>query len=683
MKEDNTPTVTARRREPTAKQRLRTALARESKDEAKTKTPELRIGDARAAPEASFTATAGAPVLVGKFKKRQLSKSWLPTHIYHAKRAHMTPPLEPSWRFAIPLTPTEKSYRLTHRASILRGCVAWDTSYMSSIQVIGHEQSLIKLLRALSVPEVQLTGSSSMSWLCGVRSWSGWLCERDNGMPPIAPATLLWSPPDSAEASRELLFRLHPSAFLQVWQELLKLAKMQRPAVTVHDLRFELGSIEVSGPAASEALVHILHPFNSESKTLKQWPSLANVTNVAILPRNLVVGFSMVDPRLRPASRTRAATSDVGAEARLEIFSVWPHENEQKAFELLNAEVRRESCKKLISQKAINKRKAETLLGEQPPGLSSDPSIPLLLYTAQRKKKGSASDSWILLLPWQYVLPAWYCLMHVPLSSGGQPRFGGLREHKQMFFENNAPWFPGDFPGTKAGWAWELTEREQRKTDWEKRPKSKRIQWETIDLGTGEKGEVGCGWACDWEYLYKGSEARQEESTKPNSTESAATNQTQPDYISQDIISHETGNIRGISTGALVTISMFFVNRGHASTCARIYRLPASDPELRERWLALNSKKQPPSRSDQVAGASAATYKAQPHVPPATDLVGFVTSGNYNLGEGQATAIGSVRLSQLLEDPETVSMGGRFSGFCIVRDAGVSMGRLAGWEVCS
>jgi ribonuclease P/MRP protein subunit POP1 len=252
-----------------------------------------------------------------------------------------------------------------------------------------------------------------------------------------------------------------------------------------------------------------------------------------------------------------------------------------------------------------------------------------------------------------------------------------------MFFESNAPWFPGDFPGLKAGWAWELTEREQRKTDWEKRPKSKRIQWETVDLGTGEKGEIGRGWACDWEYLYKGSEARPEKSTEQNSTESAPMNQSQPNYLGQAIISPATRNIADISTSALVTISMFFVNRGHVSTCARIYRLPASDSELRKRWLALNSKKQSPSRSDQVAGASAATGKAQPHVPPATDLVGFVTSGNYNLGEGQATAIGSVRLSHLLEDPETVSIGGRFSGLCIVRDTGVSVGRLASWEVCS
>ena len=77
------------------------------------------------------------PVPPARFRKRQKDKSWLPTHLFHAKRAHMTPPKEPLWGFAVPLKPTEKSYRKTHRATTSRGAIAWDTSYMSAIELRG------------------------------------------------------------------------------------------------------------------------------------------------------------------------------------------------------------------------------------------------------------------------------------------------------------------------------------------------------------------------------------------------------------------------------------------------------------------------------------------------------------------------------------------------------------------
>jgi ribonuclease P/MRP protein subunit POP1 len=46
-----------------------------------------------------------------------------------------------------------------------------------------------------------------------------------------------------------VLVRVHPATFLQLWDEIMKVAKMQRPPVMVEDLRFEIGSIEITGPA--------------------------------------------------------------------------------------------------------------------------------------------------------------------------------------------------------------------------------------------------------------------------------------------------------------------------------------------------------------------------------------------------------------------------------------------------
>jgi hypothetical protein len=34
---------------------------------------------------------------------------------------------------------------------------------------------------------------------------------------------------------------------------------------------------------------------------------------------------------------------------------------------------------------------------------------------------------------------------------------------------------------------------EKRKAEWEKRPKGRRIEWESVDLGKGRRGELGLG----------------------------------------------------------------------------------------------------------------------------------------------------------------------------------------------
>ena len=91
--------------------------------------------------------------------------------------------------------------------------------------------------------------------------------------------------------------------------------------------------------------------------------------------------------------------------------------------------------------------------------------------------------------------------MYYNLTSGGTSRFGGLDQRRQILFEHGQPWFPADMAGTEAGKAWERTQSELRFDEWLRRPPSRRIAWETVDLGNGKKGEHGNGWACDWEYL--------------------------------------------------------------------------------------------------------------------------------------------------------------------------------------
>jgi ribonuclease P/MRP protein subunit POP1 len=462
------------------------------------------------------------PVPRPKFKKRQINKTWLPTHMFHTKRAHMTPAKETLWRFAIPLTPTEKCYRQTHRASALRGAIAWDTSYMSTICLRGLEKSLEGLLKGLGVgsalADKNIWFNRKTSWRKGTRSWHGMLYKRQefpNGA--ICPATIIWNPEDLhnvpileeyKDPKRSVILRAHPSAFLELWEEILRLSKVQKPSVTVEDLRYEIGSIEVVGPSSTEALVGTLHPIESSqdgSSTIqtaeKVWKSLKILQNPSLLPRDAILSFEASDPRLHQRIKVEQPL-DHEHDKLLQALAKWPLDKTSKPISLFDREKRQKASQLLASQKSISRRKAILAHGDSLQLLETDPRIPILLFTQQLGR--GHQGSWTLLLPWKIVSTVWYALVHYPLSSGDTPRFGGLNQHRQVMYEAGFPWFPADYPGTAAGMQWEQQGRVKAKAEWEKRPKGRRPEFDSLDLGNGRKGEIGMSWACDWERLVKG-----------------------------------------------------------------------------------------------------------------------------------------------------------------------------------
>ncbi|KAK3644437.1 Ribonucleases P/MRP protein subunit pop1 [Elasticomyces elasticus] len=805
MAVDNTPTVTARRRKPSGHMRLRLetvkklralgAKRKAEKDKPKDATTtellpkDVQPGTVTTAirtriPKVKKSLLATPPVPKAKFRKRQIHKSWLPTHLYHAKRARMTAPSAPIWRYAVPLTPTAKSYRPTHRASHDRGAVAWDMSYMSTIQLEGRESSVLGMLKAIGVAEEDLSGRKSNKWRAGVRVLDAFLYERESPHELIAPVTMVWCVYDGTatvmeKRKRKMFLRVHPSAFYQLWEEMLRLAKVAKPAVSVEDLRFEIGSIEITGPGATEALLGALWPSSMASTSNdasdaaitgmdvdatsdhprsesvgETWQKLAGLTNPALLPQNALLGFNVQDPRLHHPPRTIALLkSDAEQHKLLEISASWPVDAAQKACDIFDRKARHSASTSLPSQKAVNRRKGLAAPGEYPQALPKDPRVPVLLYSSSNATPTNSSKSrqstahngsWTLLAPWKCLQPIWYSLMYYPLSTGQQPRFGGLDQKRQLAFEAGKPWFPGDFPGTKAGWNWECEDRRRRESEWRKRPRGKRVSYEKVELGGGKKGEVGVGWACDWERLLNvppvieeaalagiedimdvdgpaekagdgttPAEKAVEDNTKPAEQEKAKENilplqaTPKPPQLSQLsarqalalLASPEAKLPPHINlTSALVTVRLTLLTRGVPHPCARIYRLPTNDPDLRRQWLALlpsnlPHKKQKGSKhalprlpkdasahvvqqrlAQSLLEPPRAGEDKYPACPAEEDLVGFITTGNYDLGEGQGTGIGSLLVDRVRD-------GGAESNVYIVRNAGTGLGRLARWEV--
>ncbi len=757
MKEDNTPTVDPSNKKPSSSRgRMRAETAKRlgilaaKKNAAKSKVPYAAgIPTREARPKLRTNRLNDPPKPKSKFRKRQIHKTWLPTHMWHAKRAKMTEPKSPLWRFSIPITCTEKSYRPTHRATGARGAVAWDMSYMSTICLGGPFESLENVLKAVGVIEHGLWEKKGEKWRSGSRSWTGWLSREVNCQSiQIAPATIVWCAPVLIEESvdppkkklvRQVLIRIHPSAFLETWDLLLRLSQSQRPSVHVQDLRFEVGSIDITGPGSTETLLGILHPYQqphrSEEIHGKIFKSLAGVTNPASLPPSSLLAFSIVDPRLRYPHKSVALPKPTDEQANfalLQTLSSWPADASITPSALFDRDLRSKATR-FPSQKSLNRRKSQAPPGEYATILPIDQPIPIILLTSRIARNTSAQGTWTLLAPWKCILPIWYGLVHYPLSSGGNPRFGGLDEVRQIHFEHGVPWFPADFPGTRAGFAWEVDGRLRRKAEWDRRPKGKRTEWDSLDLGGGRKGEIGQGWACDFERLLLPSspngESSAAKSTQGTSAERTVSIEIPIHHMKSQIfislLSLAATELPSSSTVAPIRITL--VSRGVATPCARIYRLPApqsttyssngkepTSKTIREHWLPLippNTKSKPPPN---LKSKTAKEYKrmplnipmpqrirllaqsllenpplpypadktdGHPLVPDEEDLMGFVTTGEFNLAEGKGVAIGNVFVAKAVEglrreNKEEVK-GGRW---CVVRNAGEKVGRLAKWE---
>jgi ribonuclease P/MRP protein subunit POP1 len=694
MKEDNTPTVTSRRRTPSAKVRLRLETAKRiralnnkhtsararkqaAKQSAGDTDPDARVSTT-SIPRIKKNKVADPPKATSKFKKRQIHKTWLPTHLWHAKRAHLTRPSEPLWRIAIPLSPTEKSYRPTHYSAGGRGAVAWDMSYMSTIGCQGVEASLIAMLKAVGLCDENVWGSKGRKWMQGTRSANGWAYERDNERRPIAPIIVLWAAErerSSIERSkdvavdaidtedhdaamehmtassrtktskprkRKLLLRVHPAAFHQLWTELFKVAKMQRPSVVLEDLRFEIASMDVLGPGSTEALCAVLKPVTSLEVPLSSsaltWAKLAGLTNPASLPHGAIMTFNVSDPRLAHPRRPLAIkTDDSGNDKLTDLIVDWPPDNASLPPDIFSYKARRAASRSLLSQKAISRRKGACTPGEAPQPKETDPQIPLMLLASRSNANASAAQGrWTVFLPWKCLDPIWRCLMYYPLNSGGTARFGGLDETRQIAFERNEAWFPGDFPGTEAGKAWESTESEKRYEHWSRKPPSRRVNYDSLRLGVEYKGEHGRGWACDWNFLHGrgvdspnassneepqqsrdtcntgngpatdistgeskvSSQATDEKQISSGAAVAAATTFTQlsPNKASTMLNPFSTSSASPSNGRSLATIRITLLARGTPSPCARIYRLPSlsgppstgTTPSLRSKWLALD-----------------------------------------------------------------------------------------------
>lgn len=314
--------------------------------------------------------------------------------------------------------------------------------------------------------------------------------------------------------------------------------------------------------------------------------------------------------------------------------------------------------------------------GSSPTLPPSDPLIPSLLLRRD-------SGSWTLLLPWSWINEFWYSLMHYP-----QSKFGGIVEYSQICFENKGMGFPEDRPGTRGGDEEGVRMTGRVKEKWKRRPDGKRESWGKVLKGVVERSEIGDPFKCDWELLFKkhneegttaekgggGDVEKIREQAKAameiESSETATYFLLSPSYAKQLLMRKSPMTPTKDLSQALLPIRLQFLRKGNVTHRARIYRLPTS-LDARQKWLNLLTKNttSKPSKSE------------YPECPGEKDLLGFVTTGNMSLLEGMGRAVGALCWSRVELEEERWILEKEARRFCIVRDVGNDIGRLAKWEV--
>lgn len=282
------------------------------------------------------------------------SKLWLETHVWHAKRMHMmeiwghrlvsppssAPPPPRRHRAADPVSihmqahrPTAKAFRASYRAS-LHGALVHDASYFQYLELTGPEEELVLLLAKMS--DVTMPSPGGKRCVCCGRSShvedADWtliaLCRYLSGQREcdtvlhsvaavgsaaaatmIGPATIIWDTPSTQPSTstvtldRKVLLRLHPAICASVWDavQAAKTALWPKGNLTCMPHRMDKGllTFEVTGRRATEVVKSVLRPvIGTDKETKEAWRKLSGEKGPGSVPRGMVLGLNVYDPRL-------------------------------------------------------------------------------------------------------------------------------------------------------------------------------------------------------------------------------------------------------------------------------------------------------------------------------------------------------------------------------------------------
>lgn len=575
-----------------------------------------------------------------KFHKRQNRFVWLPTHVWHAKRFHMVS----QYGFKIPLSPTQKCFKAVNRA-LKHATVACDTSYMGTmILELTSDRVFTQLL--LEITRYQL--HVPLKILNGQKSYNDWIyqgLEAEGGKEKIGKAMIY-----ANLAHKRITIRLFPSIYDDFFAYLQKRAHDLDTEASLQDCRYSMGSIDLMGPTSLNLLSKSMHIFEDQGDAKIMWSQMANVNDSNTIPVGTVLSFDIRDPRLwkHPVNMpiiphlmfgcdftdlllhiNQNGDSLVNQESQNKLFAVagraQSYENQHSIKEIGKKFSRLSPCAKSLASQDLHSLR-----------------VPVFITKISQSK-------WTVLLPWYWVLPLW-----IKLVASRNIKSGGLRQLKQAQYENNQPSYPTDFPFLKDGYAYNIELGKANSDRFDKVPKHHSNQKRPDFANSTIVSPFNCDWRGlrDLTFLKKLHNIKQAPKDG-SSTSLIATfsklalerdvnsyGDLEPwlqcaretaEYHKKDSLdipielydprspahatfvddTYEISSRKEAFSNKLcvIQVSLKLIHGGHVKDCARIYESKTSVPDLE--------------------------FKAS-----FMDVIGFVTSGAYNLNVGQSTAIG-------------------------------------------
>ncbi|BGP52028.1 Ribonucleases P/MRP protein subunit pop1 [Rhodotorula kratochvilovae] len=427
------------------------------------------------------------------FKKRQEGKMWLETHVWHAKRMHMTE----IWGHRLAEKPTAKAFRASYRAS-QHGALVHDASYYQYFELEGPFEDLAKLLQIVCDPAAPLPTSKRYS--AGARECTTNVYDSAQTFPHglLGPATFIWqpapAPPASPAAStssapaaaptRTLLIRVHPAVARDAALSFEHALKELRLGLCVALRRYqgEFLTFEVTGRRATEVVKAVLRPVKgTDDATNEAWRKLDPAAGPGGVPGGMVLGLEVYDPRLSfpPKLDKQSSPSDpsnplVPSPTLASLPSFWSPSH--------RASIRTPRYKK----RDLDARRSHHLVpGTRLSPLAQDDRIPILLSQRTLGTGDSALHGWTLTLPSGWGMPFWSSLVFCT------PRVGALRERAHQSYEAGAARFPEDYVGVAGFEEHEVRRESEERGYWERRPPAKRPSYDKLGTRAPWRVEMG------------------------------------------------------------------------------------------------------------------------------------------------------------------------------------------------
>ncbi|KAF5389250.1 hypothetical protein D9757_003446 [Collybiopsis confluens] len=648
------------------------------------------------------------PPLDVKFLKRQRNKRWLETHIWHAKRMKM----EDMWGYRLAVTPTEKAFRPSHRASI-HGSILHDASYQSLVELKGPEATLRSVLEVCCDPQLPSPGAPRFT--LGVRVANTFIYEpKAYPYCLICPIIVMWrarlshtatlgskkgkgkgkekqAQPNPPNDLRTVWIRFHPSVYSEVFSALrssisqvLEDTSAGNSIVDVQltDIRGEVGIFEIMGPQSSQILRGALSPVmaNAGDEFKKFWGLLRNLQSSGSVPTDMIAGFTVNDPRLKfppknakvelPTGDIISSSMPVAPSANLAVCNLW------------DQNIRNSLKNPRYQTKEINERRSKNLV----PGtflnpLRTDDRIPVMLIQTSVEDRDFKDTEGIH--GWTLIFPAGWCMSFLQQLTFTGTRVAGQREHKTQGFEAGTTYFPSDFPSVEAYDTYAATKAEKDEAKWTRTPPAKRVNYAKI--GTRSP------WKPDWEVVLglkmpPSEPAITDEESAPDLVPTQRENNHQEESTTEDVAHHNRAwLLRGPEVRSMISDLRRDLYPGQQLlTIVNNLRAKRSQPLLGDTikaddllrsalvsvHISICSKGCPDDLSmiysmpdaelqewrkglikvvhDPAAGE--VEFLNLPDIVPSPDsIIGYITTGGFSLSRGEGFAIGAVTLTSLLE----------------------------------